>query len=551
MTYRHLEKGHSMPSTPSSKFRKILTHGGVMALMVLTLAACADEADTSGSNDDEQTCTTIIIPSVMVTVVDDLGSPTTADEVTWSVDGGESQPAECDNDGCTEWRAGEDAAGEVTVTATLNDQTISDTVTVPMAADGCHVVTQALTLQFPAPDDEELICTQSIEPSVIVTTLDSEGEPVVADAVSWSVDGGQKQAAECWYDPCTVLHAAWETPGEITVTATLGDLIVTDTVTVTADECHVQTQELTLQFPAPDDEEMNCTEDIVPSVIVTTLDSDGEPVVAKSVEWSVHGADPQPADCWYDPCTVLHAGWEVAGDITVTAYLGNEMVSDTVTVPADECHVITQALQLQFPPIGDGSEILCTQEVLPSVIIITLNSAGQPVAADSIVWSVNGGTEQDAECLNAGCTEQVAGWEASGEFIITATLGDEVLTETLTVTADECHVHTHQLTLQFQSTGDDVMCTEETIPSVAVTTLDAAGVPVVADSVTWSVDGGEEQASECWVEPCTMVYAGMEVSGDITVTATLGTEVLTDTVTVTADECHVITQTMTLQFTSG
>ncbi len=93
--------------------------------------------------------------------------------------------------------------------------------------------------------------------------------------------------------------------------------------------------------------------------------------------------------------------------------------------------------------------------------------------------------------------------------------------------------------------GGDTSCTTELRYSVSVDVEDEAGDAVTGATVEYSVDGGAAVACE---ELQDGNYAcGEEVEGDLTVTATadgLGTDEAT--VTVEADECHVIGEAVTL-----
>lgn len=116
-------------------------------------------------------CTEIAMSSVMVSVVDPAGAPVRATSVTWSHgDTDVANQAECLDEMCSTWVAGWEVAGDITVNATLQEDTpdpccwISDsdvrTVHVPMTADGCHVVTQSVTLVL---DPSSLVCADADE----------------------------------------------------------------------------------------------------------------------------------------------------------------------------------------------------------------------------------------------------------------------------------------------------------------------------------------------------------------------------------------------------
>lgn len=96
-------------------------------------------------------CTTEARSSVTVKVVDAQGMPVTDAVVTYTVDGGASQNAECVNPlggmgNCQEWVAGYEIAGNFVITATSADGMKTATQMVTVAKDECHVISQTATL---------------------------------------------------------------------------------------------------------------------------------------------------------------------------------------------------------------------------------------------------------------------------------------------------------------------------------------------------------------------------------------------------------------------
>ncbi len=98
-----------------------------------------------------------------------------------------------------------------------------------------------------------------------------------------------------------------------------------------------------------------CTEMAVPSVRVLVEDEAGEPVEAAEVWWSVDGGEPKLASCGApEGCSGWIAGWEVAGDFTITVdflepaaqgccwFEDQVEVEVTVAFGPDFCHVQTE-----------------------------------------------------------------------------------------------------------------------------------------------------------------------------------------------------------------
>jgi hypothetical protein len=102
-------------------------------------------------------CSHDVKPSVEITVIALMGEEEVVQTdavVTFSLDGGAEQPAECvtpvtGGGGCEAFRAGLEQTGSFVVKATSADGTKLAEVTVDVDADECHVITQSvkLTLQ--------------------------------------------------------------------------------------------------------------------------------------------------------------------------------------------------------------------------------------------------------------------------------------------------------------------------------------------------------------------------------------------------------------------
>ncbi|MCK6587603.1 MAG: hypothetical protein HUU21_25105 [Polyangiaceae bacterium] len=104
---------------------------------------------------------------------------------------------------------------------------------------------------------------------------------------------------------------------------------------------------------------------------------------------------------------------------------------------------------------GAGGQVACTLEARSSVSVKVNDAMGIPVLDAIVTFSVDGGAEQDAECVQTaaagGCEAWVAGWEVAGTFEIKAVSADGMSqdTETVVVTKDECHVISQSVTLTF------------------------------------------------------------------------------------------------------
>ena len=92
-----------------------------------------------------------------------------------------------------------------------------------------------------------------------------------------------------------------------------------------------------------------CTTEAALSVLVTVVDDAGADVPEVEVFYDA-GDGEQACEDFSDG--TFGCGWEVDGDITVTARAdGFSDATDVVTVGADECHVIQESLTLTMAPI--------------------------------------------------------------------------------------------------------------------------------------------------------------------------------------------------------
>jgi hypothetical protein len=102
---------------------------------------------------------------------------------------------------------------------------------------------------------------------------------------------------------------------------------------------------------------------------------------------------------------------------------------------------------------GSPSGVECTTEARASVQVTVVDVMGVAVLDATVTFSVDGGVEEDAECVRTaaagGCEEWVAGFERAGAFVVRAVSADGATKdeESVTVTKDECHVTTQTVTL--------------------------------------------------------------------------------------------------------
>jgi hypothetical protein len=106
-------------------------------------------------NDDIGFCSYNSLPSVVVTVVNPVGTIVDDARVTFRLNGGPEQVAECNpgkstSGGCTEWVAEWERPGVFTLTATSLNGEHTDQQQISVSEDECHVNTEKVTLMLPS-----------------------------------------------------------------------------------------------------------------------------------------------------------------------------------------------------------------------------------------------------------------------------------------------------------------------------------------------------------------------------------------------------------------
>jgi hypothetical protein len=102
-----------------------------------------------------------------------------------------------------------------------------------------------------------MVCNEIAEVAVAVRVVDSSGAMVMDAVVTYTLDQGPEEQAECFLplgsstSQCKEWAAGYEQPGTYTVTATSADGTrrATQTVSVKGGACEVYTQQVQLMLP--------------------------------------------------------------------------------------------------------------------------------------------------------------------------------------------------------------------------------------------------------------------------------------------------------------
>lgn len=307
-----------------------------------------------------------------------------------------------------------------------------------------------------------------------------------------------------------------------------------------------------LLLAACDLEGVACTTDFRTSVTVTVASDSALPLENVVGSYTVDGGPEKPCESIADG--EFWCGGEEAGHFEITFSADNAApVTHELDVAADECHVIGETLAVTL--VAD--EVVCTQEVLPSVVVqLSSNADGAVLQNTWVTWKDHNSVTDEAP---AACTSSDGlEWQCGEEFVGTLDIragadGHEPVLQSVTteLTADECHVDTEAVSIELVQVNEGA-CTEEERPAVIVnltsdTEADAAlenqrvtWVDVDTDMLPLDCERGEGDSWSC----------APETVGNLRIVATADyhhDESRDLTTVLTADRCHVDTQTLDIE----
>jgi hypothetical protein len=310
--------------------------------------------------------------------------------------------------------------------------------------------------------------------------VDPDGDDLTAPGSDWKL-------AACADSGCSRWVLGYETPGYYEIRASVcGRTHQARTVVgMTADGCHVETEELEILVDAEDcadDPERpiaappptECTLEARPSLMIQLVDADHGTAVkahADSLAAMLEGQTaPIQGTCLDEECSMWSVGTEQAGTFHVVANVCGTASELDVRVPmtADGCHVETQYRLMEvdasrcskpFTAVLPETGPTCDKMARPSAIVFPVKDLGDvwaPVKVESL-WYEHDGTRHDASCLDGDCSlgAWVVGWEQPGRFRVQTRVCDAPFETSFSVPmgADGCHVDTQYVPLMVDEVG--------------------------------------------------------------------------------------------------
>ena len=185
-------------------------------------------------------------------------------------------------------------------------------------------------------------------PPVTLSVFDQGGAFLDGVTVTWSQDGGDE------FD-CLPTGEQWscgtDAPGELEIRIQkTGYEEQVLQLTVEMGDCAVVPQLVEVVL-----EELPCTEELRPSVVVRITDSQGLSVETADVGWAPAEEDGPFMDCAY----IIDNEWicaeEISGDLRISVDNAGpyQYFEEVVTVETEPCHVITETLDVVLEYLQD------------------------------------------------------------------------------------------------------------------------------------------------------------------------------------------------------
>jgi len=278
--------------------------------------------------------------------------------------------------------------------------------------------------------------------SLTINVSDNDGAPFEDASVRYSVDGGTVR--DCEGNSGTWI-CGWEESGdfEVEVSSTGFETQIV-TAEVEAGECHVIPQSIDVAL-----EPIECTDEIVSSVLLTLTDNEGnsfQPGSGAWAQWGLANADMLPQPCVPSSDGRWECGSEQSGLFEIVAgRIGNYGASTEVDVGFDGCHPITEEVELEL----FTATTPCTAVVETSIVLTVVNDAGEAIIDADVTHNATWVPWLTSQpCLGSGAGVYHCGQELASSIDVSITTEDfDTVTETIFVTSDECHVNTEHRTI--------------------------------------------------------------------------------------------------------
>ena len=197
----------------------------------------------------------------------------------------------------------------------------------------------------------KMLCEDPLSASLQLTVIDENGDPVIPDSIEYSYEDGPRLALTELVSEFTI---GFGLEGDFTVWVAFNGQEIERDYSVDMDGCSLNTVYDELSF-----EREPCLPESIPGFQLDTVDANGDPLVADSVEWS-QGAEWTNASC-VGGCAFWEGAYGIDGAVDILASYGEISERVSIEIESSECGPATESVVIQFDVIAD--EVTCSEQL--------------------------------------------------------------------------------------------------------------------------------------------------------------------------------------------
>jgi adhesin/invasin len=472
-----------------------------------------------------------------VTVVDQNNNPVSNVGVNWSLPSGNttaklsSTSSVTGDDGIAYIYITDMTAETISLTASVNNSTLSTDVTFTQSNDGAVIQANSLTVK-----DANTIADGKTTKTATVKVVDGSNDPLTGIQVGWVVDGtalfagGSDSSSSATASDGTATITLTDTKAEtIKVTATVNGKSQSVSSSFVADNSNPTLQSgsfvVTKDGSTADGKASNQAQ-------VSVVDAQGNPVSDVSVSWSLPSGNTTAVLSGTSSTTdangiaTVNVTDKAAETIQITATLGSNTLSGSMGFTQDNDSAVVQADSLSVVDASTPADGVTMKTA--SVVVVDGNNS--PLNGIQVTWSVNGSavfSNSSPTATTASDSEGKASitlTDAKAETVtVTATVNNQSQRTTSVYVADSANA----VVKRVQVTSDNNIADGSSQNSAVAIILDANNNPVPNANVAWNsgsstitFDQGSHQTQTNQYGIATIKYADT-TAGSQTLTATL------------------------------
>ncbi|EPE1994476.1 inverse autotransporter adhesin IatC [Escherichia coli] len=461
--------------------------------------------------------------TLRVKVTDAFGNALAGQTVSVSADNGAAVAATVITgpDGTVEISVTSQTAGISTVTATINNSTLSQNVTFIADVSTAKIAVLEVTQDYAVADG-------STANTLRARVTDAFGNTLAGQTVSVTAGNGATVAPTVitGQDGTVEISVTSQTAGTSAVTASINSSTASRNVTFIADvsTAQIASLEVTQDNSVADGAMAN-------TLRVKVTDANGNALAGQTVSVTAgNGATVAPTVTTQpDGAAIITVTSQTAGISTVTASINNSILNQNVTfIPDVSTAKIADLVVIKDGSVADGS-------TANTLRVKVTDAFGNALAGQTVSVSADNGAAVAATVITGpdGTVEISVTSQTAGISAVTASINNSSLNQNVTFIADVSTAKIADLVvIKDGSVADGAMAN-----TLRVKVTDAFGNALAGQTVSVSADNGAAVAATVITGPDGTVEISVtsQTAGISTVTATINNSTLNQNVTFIAD----------------